>query len=218
MNGGRNYNGPKVTVVAPRAGNDASAAGQMLERLEDPVLLDERSLVSDNASGADHQQERPWTAGWIVGFIDGEGTFGVSIYRNRATSAGWQVRPEFVVTQGERSVSALRELQAFFGCGEVYVNRRHDNHREHVYRYCVRRLADLERTIIPFFEANQLRTAKRTDFERFAEAVRLMRRGEHLSPSGMRRVAEIAQSMNRRKPSVFLESSETIRQPSRPPG
>lgn len=31
----------------------------MLERLENPVLLDGQPLVSDNASGADHQQERP---------------------------------------------------------------------------------------------------------------------------------------------------------------
>jgi LAGLIDADG endonuclease len=210
-----NVNGPKVTVVAPHAGNSVSEAGYMLEHLVDPALLDGQKPVSDNATGADNQQERPWTAGWITGFIDGEGTFSVSIYRNRATSAGWQVRPEFVVTQGERSVSVLRELQAFFGCGEVYINRRHDNHREHVYRYCVRRLADLKTTIIPFFQANQLRTAKRTDFERFAEVVRMMDRREHLTPSGMRRVAEVAQSMNRRKPSVFLESSETIRQPSR---
>src|SRR5262245_66677384 len=98
----------------------------MLEHLEDPVLLDEPRHVSDNAPGADDQQERPWYAGWVVGFIDGEGTFGVSIYRNKTTRNGWQVRPEFVVTQGERSVSVLPELRAFFECGEVYVNPRHD--------------------------------------------------------------------------------------------
>lgn len=195
-----------------------SVAGYMLGRLEDPVLLDEQQLVSDNAAGADNQQERPWIAGWVVGFTDGEGTFGVSIYRNRTTSAGWQVRPEFVVTQGERSLSALRELKAYFGCGEIYINQRYDNHREPVFRYCVRRLADLERTIIPFFAVHQLRTAKRADFERFAEVVQVMCQGEHLTPSGMRRIAEIAQLMNRRTPSVFLESSETTRQPSREPG
>ncbi len=83
------------------------------------------------------------------------------------------------------------------------------------FRYCVRRLADLERTIIPFFRDNPLRTAKRSDFDRFAEVVKMMVRGEHLTPSGMNRAAEIAQSMNRRKPSVFMESSETTRQPSR---
>jgi hypothetical protein len=213
-----NVNGPKVTIVAPHAGDGVSEAGYMLERLVDPALLVGQMPGSDNATGADNQQERPEYAGWVVGFIDGEGTFGVSVYRNRATSAGWQVRPEFVVTQGERSVSVLHELKAYFGCGEVYVNRRHDNHREHVFRYCVRRLADLETTIIPFFETHQLRTAKRTDFERFAEVVRMMRQGLHLTPSGMRRVAEIAASMNRRKPSVYLESSETIRQPSRQAG
>jgi hypothetical protein len=52
-------NGPKVTFVAPHVGNSVSAAGYMLERLVDPALLDGREPVSDNATGADNQQERP---------------------------------------------------------------------------------------------------------------------------------------------------------------
>ena len=31
-------------------------------------------------------------------------------------------RPEFVVTQGERSVASLERLQSFFGCGAVHRN------------------------------------------------------------------------------------------------
>ncbi len=54
-------------------------------------------MSSKNASGADNQQERlDW---WIVGFVDGEGTFSVSFNRNSTTSCGYQVFPEFVITQ-----------------------------------------------------------------------------------------------------------------------
>ena len=54
---------------------------------------------------ADNQQERLKTVGWIVGFVDGEGCFSVSIQRCRVVKLGWQVFPEFVVTQGAKSIS-----------------------------------------------------------------------------------------------------------------
>ena len=169
------------------------------------------SLLRENATGADNQQERLKTVGWIVGFVDGEGCFSVTIQK-ATTATGWQVFPEFVVTQGEKSLSALRDLQEFFGCGKIFVNRRHDNHREHLYRFCVRSMADLRDKIIPFFRENQLRTAKRTDFEKFARVLELMDERRHLNSEGLVEIANIAQTMNRKKPSRFLESSETTRQ------
>ena len=36
---------------------------------------------SDNVMGADDQQERLKTVGWVVGFVDGEGCFSVAIQR-----------------------------------------------------------------------------------------------------------------------------------------
>ena len=79
-------------------------------------------------------------------------------------------------------------------------------------KYCVRSLKDLSEVIIPFFEEHRLVTAKRCDFARFARIVALMRSGKHHEPEGLMLIASIAESMNRRKKSEFLESSETIRQ------
>jgi hypothetical protein len=163
--------------------------------------------------GADNQQERLRTVGWIVGFVDGEGCFSVTIQK-ATTATGWQVFPEFVVTQGEKSLSALHDLKEFFECGRVFVNRRKDNHKEHLYRFCVRSIADLKDKIIPFFQENQLRTAKRSDFEKFARVLELIGERKHLNSEGIMEIARIAQTMNRKKPSRFLESSETTRQAS----
>mgnify|MGYP005863503823 CR=1 FL=1 len=168
--------------------------------------------IGNNASGADDQQERPGIADWIAGFVDGEGTFSVSIFRNRTMSQGWQVFPEFVVTQGIRGLDALKTIRGHFGCGKIYINRRKDNHREDVAKYCVRSLKDLSEVIIPFFEEHRLVTAKKRDFAKFARIVALMRDGRHHEPEGLMIIASIAESMNRRKKSEFLESSETIRQ------
>ena len=99
--------------------------------------------ASDNVWGAENQQERLTTTGWVVGFVDGEGCFSCPIYRCETMTLRWQVRPEFAVVQGESSRDVLEEMVGFFGCGKVYVNRRHDNHREHLCRYYVSRFGDL---------------------------------------------------------------------------
>ena len=184
----------------------------MLENLSIPHYSSEKG--SNNMMGADNQQERLKTVGWVVGFIDGEGCFSVTIQKSPSMTTGWQVFPELAVTQGEKSLQALRDLQQFFGCGKVFINRRIDNHREHLYRFCVRSVADLREKIIPFFQENPLRTAKQQDFEKFVRVLELMEERKHLSFEGIAEIASIVQTMNRKKPSRFLESSETTRQAS----
>jgi hypothetical protein len=136
--------------------------------------------------------------------IDGEGCFCVNVNRCAAVRLGWQVRPELVVTQGARSVGALETLQEFFGCGTIYRNTRRDNHREDVFRWCVRKGMDLRERVLPFMCRVPLRTAKAQDFESFVEVLGLMDVGRHLEIDGIAEIAMIVEGMNRKKPSSYL--------------
>ncbi len=171
--------------------------------------------ISHKGEMPGNQQERLKTFGWITGFVDGEGSFSVSIYRNKKARMrlNWQVFPEFVVTQGEKSLKSLKKLQKEFGCGKIYKAgyKKNDNHREPLYRYCVRSVNDLSEKIIPFFGKNRLYTAKKDDFEKFFKIIKIIQKDEHLKIKGLKKIAKIIESMNRRKPSLFLESSEAIR-------
>ena len=158
-----------------------------------------------------NQQERLKFEHWIVGFTDGEGCFSVSIIKNHTTKSGWQIFPEFVITQGEKSLKALEKIQKFFRCGKIYINRRKDNHQENLYRYCVRSISDLSEVIIPFFSARRLQTAKADDFKKFIKIIKLIKQGKHLKEKGKIQIAGIIEQMNRRLPARFLESSETKR-------
>ena len=60
-----------------------------------------------------------------------------------------------------------KSLSRVFGCGKVYVNQRHDDHREQLALYSVKRFADLRDVIVPFFQEYQLRTSKRENFDKF---------------------------------------------------
>ena len=208
--------------AAPCISDFASAAGQMLET---PSIRqysftvtpsgDHVTVLSENLSGAVNQQERPGAEEWAVGFVDGEGCFSISVVRNAACALGWQVQHEFAVVQAAPSKPALEVLIEAFGCGRIIEQHRTDDHRYPLLRFSVKRRGELVDKVVPFFEERPLRTAKHADFVQFAAVLRLMQAGEHLNVDGLRAIASITETMNRKQRSRYLESSETIRQPSR---
>jgi hypothetical protein len=167
---------------------------------------------SKKVISADNQQERLKIESWITGVTDGEGCFSVCLIKNKTSKCGWQVFPEFVVTQGEKSLSALHIIQKYFQCGKIFINRRYDNHNENIYRYCVRSVSELKNYVIPFFESNRLKTSKLNDYKIFKRIVNMMFKGSHLSEKGINKIALLTEGMNRKKKSRFLKSSETKRQ------
>ncbi len=163
-------------------------------------------ISSENQLRADNQQERLIKIGWVIGFADGEGCFSIGFIKQSGNSnrkgykTGYQVAHEFAVTQGEKSLPTLLELQRFFGVGQVIINKRYDNHKEHLYRFVVRKRSDLREVIIPFFEQYPLKTSKNEDFKKFVECVAMIERGHHLSREGLINIAHITETMNRQKP------------------
>ena len=178
-------------------------------------------MGSENPSSADNQQETARSTleldpHWVVGFVDGEGCFSVSVHRNAnaRSTGGWQLHPVFHVYQHVMYRDVLEELVAFFGLGRL----RSKGPESSVWTYAVDSLRDQEAAVLPFFEDYPLRI-KRADFERFASIVRAMRRKEHLEPDGFERLVRIAYSMNangkqRSRPidEILAGSSETARQ------
>lgn len=171
---------------------------------------------SNNASRADNQQERVMILGWIVGFVDGEGCFSINFVKQsdrkektrirKGYKTGYQIAHEFAVVQGARSLASLKELQKFFGVGGIYINRRHDNHKEDLYRYSVSKREDLLKVIVPFFQKYQLRTAKKKDFMFFVRCMKEIANGNHLNPEGAIRIAQICEQMNHRRSRAHIIS------------
>ena len=177
-------------------------------------------MSSDNPTGADDQQETARSTleldpHWVVGFVDGEGCFSVSIHRNAMcrSTGGWQLRPVFHVYQHVRHRAVLEELVSFFGVGRL----RSKGPKSSAWTYAVDSLRDLEAVVLPFFERHPLRI-KDADFRQFATIVRAMRRKEHLDPDGFERLVRAAYAMNldgkqrsRSIDDVLAGSSETAR-------
>ncbi len=151
---------------------------------------------------------------YISGFVDGEGSFNISIRKHPGYKLGWKTSLTFNVSQ--KGVRSLELLHRTFQCG--YVRKRWDN--LHYFE-----ILDFEKIIsrvIPFFTKFQLRSEKEKDFLIFRQVAELMKEGKHLTVDGIKKILELRQPMNyggknrRLKAQDILAhlagSSETIRQ------
>ena len=170
---------------------------------------------------ADNQQERlgkkiyPW---YITGFVEGEGTFHIALYRDPRMRLGIKIIPEFHINQSYLRINTLEEIQNYFQCG--YIKENHKNRINDVtYVYVVRDRNDLIKKIIPFFRHYPLLSDKKKSFELFANIVSQMIQKKHLSKEGVRAIIYMAYQMNNkgyyRKVKMnnllaSLKSSETI--------
>ena len=177
-------------------------------------------MSSKKPTGADNQQETvellELDAQWVVGFVDGEGCFSVSLHRNPfiRSTGNWQMQPVFHVYQHQAHRAVLEAMIQFFGCGAI----RAKGPKSSVLTYAVSRGVDLRQRIVPFFEHHPL-VVKGPDFRAFAEIVRALDQREHLTPVGFERLVRLAYGMNalgkqraRTLEEVLVGSSETVRQ------
>ncbi len=145
---------------------------------------------SDNVTGADNQQER--LDGYIAGYVDGEGSFSVSVQRNRTCRVGFQLVPEFHVSQNGDRAQVVELIRGRLGCGYIKPNSK----RDRALVFVVRERRALLDSVIHFFERVPLLSSKRTDFEKFAHIVRRMVLGHHRTLAGFGELLEEALSMN----------------------
>ncbi|RUS34417.1 homing endonuclease [Jimgerdemannia flammicorona] len=77
--------------------------------------------------------------------------------------------------QGQYHIKLLYMIRAFFNCGYVY----NSGDKKDSYNFEVKNITDLQATIVPFFEQNQLLTKKSLDFTAFRTVVEM-----RAAPSG----------------------------------
>ena len=157
------------------------------------MLLVVETTESENATGAVNQQER--LDAYIAGFVDGEGSFHVALQRNPCTTVGYQLVPEFRVSQDACRKEVLDLIRQRFDCGSLRENHR-NSANDNTFVFVVRRRRDLLDKVITFFEANPLMSRKQQEVICFADIVRRMDAGEHLTAEGFERLAAQALQMN----------------------
>ena len=137
---------------------------------------------------------------YIVGLVDGEGSFTVYI-RNpdlkKDVKRRVKAEPRFYLKLIEKDKDILYELKNCFGCGNVYFQKDKRKNHQNCYRYEVANRDNLRKIIIPFFKKYKLRLAsKRNDFEIFCKIMEKIARRKHLTKSGLRALLQLKQRMH----------------------
>lgn len=128
-------------------------------------------------------------AWYITGFVDGEGSFNISLRKKKDYKIGWQPVLSFNVSQRERTLLDL--MKDYFQCG--IVKRRKDG----LHSYDVTNPHDLLTKVIPFFDQYYFfSTKKKETFILFKQAVNLMSNKEHLKPIGFEKLLDIREKIN----------------------
>jgi hypothetical protein len=124
---------------------------------------------------------------YVVGFVDGEGCFSISLNKNGDRLP--EVRLIFEIELREDDEPILHEIQQMLGCGNIYrlEYARYAAWRPHV-KLKVSNFADISTKIIPFFRRYPLQAKKRRQFEKFCLVADLIRAKRHLTPEGIKQI------------------------------
>lgn len=140
------------------------------------------------------------TPDYIVGLVDGEGSFTVyirDIDKESKVKRRVVVEPKFYIKLVERDKDILYSLKEFFGCGSVYFQKDKRPNHKNCYRYEVYNRSDLNNVIIPFFKKHSLKfDSKRSDFETFCLLMEMINRNKHRSDTGIRKMFALKQTMH----------------------
>jgi hypothetical protein len=108
---------------------------------------------------------------YIVGLVDGEGSFSVRIPNTKRRA---KVELTFSLKLRHQDKEILEELKQFFGCGNIYIQRDKRENHSLCYRFEVHNKKEIIKNIIPFFEKNSPKIqSRKTDFELFKQIVKL---------------------------------------------
>ena len=108
---------------------------------------------------------------YVLGLVDGEGSFNVRVNQ---TGRRAKVELTFSLKLSHQDKEILSELQKFFGCGKVYIQRDKRENHSLCYRFEVQNKEEIIEKIIPFFEKNSPKIpSRKRDFELFKEIVEL---------------------------------------------
>jgi len=142
---------------------------------------------------AENQQER--LDSYIAGYVDGEGSFHVAIQKVAHVKFGYQLLPEFHVSQRSDYAKFLKMIQKRLG-GYIKANHARNELDKNLV-LVIRNRQELLTKVIPFFEKNLLYSPKQKDFIKFAFIVRAMEKKVHFEKKGFSKLLRTALSMNR---------------------
>lgn len=145
--------------------------------------------------GKDRIQKKKLSPQYVVGFVDGEGSFSVSIGKHMTLKRKYEVRPEFEIELRADDREIIERICATLGCGRIYdLSYERYGWYPHV-KYKITSTQDMKRYLFPFLERYPLQAKKAEAYRLFKKIVEMMLIKKHLSDAGFKKIQKLRDEM-----------------------
>ena len=128
---------------------------------------------------------------YVAGFIDGEGSFSISIGKHKTLRRGFEVRPEFEIELRKDDQEILERILVTIGIGRIY-DCSYERYGWYPHaKYKITSIWDLKENLFPFLDKHPLQAKKRKSYLIFREIVLMVCAKEHLSDKGFNKIVSL---------------------------
>lgn len=130
---------------------------------------------------------------FLAGFVEGEGSFNVSLRKKEDYKLKWQVVMSFNVSQKDPSILYL--LKEELKCGIIKVRK-----IDSLYSFDTTNPQDIIQKVIPYFlKYPVLSRSKKVNFGIFCQIADLMDKSEHKNLKGLKKIVKLREKINEGK-------------------
>lgn len=127
---------------------------------------------------------------WLIGFIQGEACFYVSVYKSPKSKIGSAVQLVFKLTQHLRDIELIKGIVEYLNCGRVEVRA------TQACDLTITSIRWFESKIFPLLINSCLTGTKLLDFQDFYKVYNIMKVKGHLTVDGFNEILKIKEGMN----------------------
>ena len=134
--------------------------------------------------GKERIQKKKLNPHYVAGFIDGEGSFSVSIGKHKTLRRGFEIRPEFEIELRADDREILERILVTIGCGKIY-DCSYERYGWYPHaKYKITSNQDMKNYLFPFLDKYRLQAKKARVYKLFRKIVTMICNKKHLSDEG----------------------------------
>jgi len=169
-------------IVSMKAAMNRGLSGLIKMRFAD--VIPAYRLTVDNDSVPDPH--------WVTGFVNGEGTFDIKLYKSNTVKVGYAIQMRFRIPQHVRDTKLINLLRKYFNSGVLEKHTKFP-----LITLVVVKFSDIIDKIIPFFKMYPILGTKKNDYSDWCEIAKLMSVNLHLEKDGLDLIRKIKFGMNK---------------------
>jgi len=128
---------------------------------------------------------------YVSGFIDGEGSFSISIGKHKTLRRGFEVRPEFEIELRKDDQEILERILVTIGIGRIY-DCSYERYGWYPHaKYKITSIWDLKEHLFPFLDKTPLQAKKKKSYFLFKQIVLMVCAKKHLSDDGFNKIVSL---------------------------